>query len=477
MTEVNTDIYAPLMKPSNPMEQTNYFLDTASRVNQNRLQQQAIQSNSIGIDNAQVDLMMKRLGILKGTISSYLGDPGIGREDLTPKITRGVVDLVTQGILSPAHATEALTSIPSDPYRQEIHLRNLFSQTQDAIQKGQNFYGSVNAVPDQAGNRLVQAPGYPGLQVQDRGYVPDQIAPGKPTSQMDPTKPNYGAPGMTPPVAPPGIQQGPGSMPRGQPMQPPQQRVMRPAAQPAQAQQPPQQPQQPQQQPGQPILTGLPPDVVAARGASTQDYSAGIQSAGRYAQRVNPLRQAIPILEKMKETDIGPTSERWNEIKSAAQSLGAGTLLGIDPEKIRDRNELKKYFNQYSAQVSATMGGPKTNEGLASAVTSNPNVSMDRLSALELSKVAFGMERMQHTAVREFQNLVTKGQRQPGDYSKFMADFASEYDPRGFVYDLLDGNAQKKMVAGLSALQRARIGDSMMLAKKWGVLGDVRRGQ
>jgi hypothetical protein len=55
-----------------------------------------------------------------------------------------------------------------------------------------------------------------------------------------------------------------------------------------------------------------------------------------------------------------------------------------------------------------------------------------------------------------------------------MADFASEYDPRGFVYDLLDGNAQKKMVAGLGDLQRARTGDSMMLAKKWGVIGDVR---
>ena len=55
-----------------------------------------------------------------------------------------------------------------------------------------------------------------------------------------------------------------------------------------------------------------------------------------------------------------------------------------------------------------------------------------------------------------------------------MADFASEYDPRGFVYDLLPGDAQKKMVSGLSDLQRARIGDSMMLAKKWGVIGDVR---
>jgi hypothetical protein len=461
MPEVDTSIYKGAM-PTDPMEGLSKTIGVANAIQQNRLLGQSEQSNALTIEDKHVDLMMKKLGTTKSLISSYLGDPDIGVKDLKPKITAGVIDLVKDGVISSAHAVEALKNIPNDPSRQATHLRNLFTQTQDAIQRGQNYFGSVSGVQDSAGTRLVQPPGYPGLPVRDRGYIPDQIKPGTPTSQMDPTKPNFGAPGVLPPVGAPGVQQGPGSMPTPVPRQP------MPARQPAE----PQPPGQPQ--PRAPILTGLPPDVIAARGAATQDYSAAIQTAGRYAQRVNPLRSAIPILEGMKETDIGPTTEKWNDLKSAAQSLGAGPLLGIEPEKIKDRNELKKYFAQYSAQVGATMGGPKTNEGLASAVTSNPNVSMDRLSALELSKVALGMERMQHTAAREFQSLVNKGLKQPGDYSQWMADFASENDPRGFVYDLMDGGAQKKMVSGLSDLQRARIGDSMMLAKKWGVIGDVR---
>jgi hypothetical protein len=222
-------------------------------------------------------------------------------------------------------------------------------------------------------------------------------------------------------------------------------------------------------------VTALPIGSASAMEDASKAYGAAIESAGRYAQRVNPLRQAIPIVENMKETDIGPTSEKWNNLKSSLQSLGAGPLLGIDPAKIANYNELKKYLNQYALQASSVFG-PKTNDGLASAVSSNPNMSMDKLSVSQLAKAAFGMERMQQTAVREFQSMVSAGKASPGDFNKFMLEFASEHDPRGFVYDLLPGQDQKKMVGGLSEVQQERIRESMRLAKKWGTIGDVQRG-
>jgi hypothetical protein len=101
---------------------------------------------------------------------------------------------------------------------------------------------------------------------------------------------------------------------------------------------------------------------------------------------------------------------------------------------------------------------------------------LDKLSVLQLAKAALGMERMQQTGIREFQALVNAGKASPGDFNKFMLEFSSEHDPRGFVYDLLDGKDQKKMIEGLSPLQKARIADSMLLAKKWGTIGDVKRG-
>jgi hypothetical protein len=201
-------------------------------------------------------------------------------------------------------------------------------------------------------------------------------------------------------------------------------------------------------------------------------YNEATAAAGKYGQRVNPLRQAIPIMEKMKETDMGPVSERWNDLKSAAVNLGAGPLLGIDPEKIKDTNELKKYFNQYSSQAAATLG-PKTNDGLATAVTSNPNMKMDKLSATELAKVALGVERMQQAGVLEFNNLVSLGKRQPSDFGKFMVDWGTKQDPRAFVYDLMTKEQQEKLKKGLPKEELDKIRNGMNIADRHGLLGDV----
>lgn len=249
-------------------------------------------------------------------------------------------------------------------------------------------------------------------------------------------------------TAPPG--------PRNEPMQQPLTSAIRAGAQPV-----------------GPVPGAAEAQVQTGIGSATA-YTGASEAAGKYGQRVNPLRQAIPILEKMKETDIGPTSERWNEIKSTAVSLGAGKLAGIDPDKIADYNELKKYFSQYSAQAAATLG-PKTNDGLATAVTSNPNVHMDKLSALELSKVALGVERMQQAGVLEFNAKVDRGEAIPSGFNKFMVDWGTKQDPRAFVYDLMSKEQQDKLKKTLPAAELNKIRNGMNIADRHGLLGDVHR--
>ena len=218
--------------------------------------------------------------------------------------------------------------------------------------------------------------------------------------------------------------------------------------------------------------TGLSPAVTATNTRAGEAYSSASEAAGNYANRINPLRQAIPILEGMKETDIGPLSEKWNDIKSSAVNLGAGPLLGIDPEKIQKSNELKKYFNQYSVQVGSTLG-PHTNDGLAAAVTSNPNVHMDRLSALDLSKVALGVERMRQAGVLEFNSKVDRGEADPSQFNKFMVDWGTKQDPRAFVYDLMSKDQQDKIKKDLPPAELKKIRDGMNIADRHGLLGDV----
>lgn len=220
------------------------------------------------------------------------------------------------------------------------------------------------------------------------------------------------------------------------------------------------------------MATGLSPAAAATNVGAGNAYNAASEAAGAYSNRVNPLRQAIPIIEGMKETDIGPISDKWNDIKSTAVNLGAGPLLGIDPTKIRDVNELKKYFNQYSVQAGATLG-PHTNDGLAAAVTSNPNIHMDRLSALDLSKVAMGVERMRQAGVLEFKAKVDRGDADPSQFNNFMVDWGTKQDPRAFVYDLMSKEQQEKLKKGLPPSELKKIREGMNIADRHGLLGDV----
>lgn len=484
MAEVNTEIYKDLMKDVNPLEQTNNLLNTVAKAQQ-------VKQQAIGIDSAKFELAMKNVGAVNQTISGLLGDPDVGKTDISKKIIDATTRLVKDNVYTAQHVTEALKSMPTDPVRQAQWLRNIYSQTQGAEQRAQSFFGSPQGISDQSGTNIVQIPGMPNLPPSQRGRINNQLPPTTPAVQGDPTQPNYGAGGYVGPSGPPGLQPPPGF---------PSAPAARPGMMPATPEAPARAmvPSTPKvvgdreavasglyegATPAQRVAGGfeaarpmssLPPDVSAARAGAVQSYTDTMAAAGKFAQRINPLRQAIPLLEKMKETDIGPTSERWNDIKSTAQTLGAGRIIGgIDPEKIRDYNELKKYFNQYTAQAAATMG-PKTNEGLATAVTSNPNVNMDKLSATDLSKIALGVERMQQAGALEFNEMVQSGRAQPGDFNRFMLKWGTEQDPRAFVYDIMDRKAQEK-VKKLPASERAKVAEGMRIAEKHKLLGDVHR--
>jgi hypothetical protein len=220
-------------------------------------------------------------------------------------------------------------------------------------------------------------------------------------------------------------------------------------------------------------MSDLPAGSDTAFKGAADALVAARDAAATYGQRVNPLRQALPIINGMSETDIGPTSEKWNQVKSTIQTLGGGKLLGIDPEKIANYNEAKKYLNQYTSQAAAGLG-PRTNEGLASAVTSNPNVNMDKMSLADLTNTALGVERARQAGVLEFESALRRKEVVPGQFGTFMAHWGTEADPRGFVYDLLDGKAQKKMLEGLSDVQKDRIRNAITIGKKYGLVGDVR---
>jgi hypothetical protein len=456
MAEVDTSFYKDAVA-ENPLDMAGKVVDFRNKLLNNQQQQQAVQANSI-------KLATERFGMINNAASGLLSDPDLGKKDLTGKLWDTLGRLTKGDAMSAQHAVQFMQQFPTDPQQQVQAVKNVHAQTLDAWQKGQAYLGQTAPLSTGGGTKFVQTPAFSGAPPQDRGYVPNTLAPSTTQTNPDLSQSYVGGVG-NPPV------QGPNTMPavNGAPA-----RAMVPSS-----------PKVVGDAEG--IKSGLYPNPVAAKPivaapspgeaealrGSAGAYNDAMLAGAKYAQRVNPLRQAIPLLEKMKETEIGPSSERWNDIKSTAQTLGAGTLAGIDPEKIKNYNELKKYFAQYTSQAAATLG-PKTNDGLATAVTSNPNVHMDKLSATDLSKMALGAERMQQAGAHEFDAMVKAGQAKPGDFNRFMLKWGTEQDPRAYVYDIMDKKAQEA-VRKLPAAERAKVAEGMRIAEKWKLLGDVHR--
>lgn len=483
MAEVDTSIYKDAVA-ENPLDVQNKLLQTYKGAQDLQLGQQAMQSN-------QIKLATERFANINNAASGILSDPDLGKKDVTGKLWDVMGRLTKGDAMSAQHAVQFMQQFPTDPQQQAQAIKAVHAQTLDAWQKGQAYLGQTQEMATGGGTKFIGAPAFGG-PVQDRGYVANTLPPGTTQTNPDLSQSYVGGTGN------PAIQGPPGTMPpvNGAPARPKVASTNRligddeaartglypaapgatPAASPAA---PPAAPAPNFAQrfdasrPAGTVTAAPSPGEAEALKGSTEAYNAARDTGAKYAQRVNPLRQAIPLLEKMKDTEIGPSSERWNDIKSTAQTLGAGTLAGIDPEKIKNYNELKKYFSQYTSQAAATMG-PKTNDGLATAVTSNPNVHMDKLSATDLSKMALGAERMQQAGLHEFQELVRQGKAKPGNFADFMVDWGTKQDPRAFVYDIMDKKAQDA-VKKLPAAERAKVAEGMRIAEKWKLLGDVHR--
>jgi hypothetical protein len=482
MAEVDTSIYK-IAADASPFEFQNQLLE-------NRQKQQSVEANNI-------KLATERFKIINEAAAGLIALPKLGKEDATKDLWDVLGRLTKGDAMSAQHAVQFMQQFPTDPVRQREAIQGVHAQTLNAWQRGEAYLGTVQRTPVGGGVKFEQTPAYGGAPPRDIGYIPNTLQPTTPTIDSNPNSPNYGRettmgvygnPPIQPPATPPAA---PVRAPRAAPAPAPAGAMPPVEGAPGRAKVPSTAKVVGDEEAtrsglyeapsfndrfsaARPVTKLAPGEDTALQGAATA-YNDAMVNAGKYSNRVNPLRQAIPIIEKMKETQIGPTSERWNDIKSTAVTLGAGKLAGIDPEKIKDYNELKKYFTQYASQAAATLG-PKTNDGLATAVTSNPNVHMDKLSATELAKVALGIERMQQAAALEFNDLVQAGKAQPGTFNRFMLQWATRQDPRAFVYDIMDKKGQEA-VRKLPPAEREKVKEGMRIAEKWKLLGDVHRGE
>lgn len=211
-----------------------------------------------------------------------------------------------------------------------------------------------------------------------------------------------------------------------------------------------------------PVTAG--PSATAA--ATTSGGAAGTQlgEAGAseidYKNQVNPLEQAIPALQRLGKTGVGPGSEEINQIKSLAVSFG------FAPDKwtgtVKDYDEAHKYL----VQQARTFGNTGTNDQLAASFSGNPNMKMSQAASVDVAKTMLALRRMQYMRLQSFR---TTGQP-PESYPAYAATYNTAHDPRAFGFDHMSVVQRKQVIQSLPPAKRAQFMMDVDAADKSGIL-------
>ena len=215
---------------------------------------------------------------------------------------------------------------------------------------------------------------------------------------------------------------------------------------------------------------GLPP--VGGPGYSPGLGTTGVGNEAPFTQAVNestdyqrdvlPLTQAIPALERLGARGTYPGASELNNLKTFLIGVGADKTLGIDVNKVQDFTEAKKYLVDWSNRASS--GG--TNDRLAAAFESNPNMTMQQASAVTVAKTALAVRAMREAQIQEFQ----KTGLPPNQYPGWASQWNQQQDPRAFGLAMMKPTQIKSMLKGMAPAERERFEHSESVASQYPVI-------
>lgn len=216
-----------------------------------------------------------------------------------------------------------------------------------------------------------------------------------------------------------------------------------------------------------PIPTGLPPGAMAPLAASGESYAKDLADSRNYGERMNPLRQAIPLLEKLGKSGAGPGQETVQHFKAFANTFGIPTF---NQKTIPDYAEAKKYLAQNGAAVAPS----GTNMVVAeNAFASNPNMSQPQQAAVDLSKMLYGLGRMKQASILAFKETGLPANQ----YTDWASRWSPQQDPRAYMADLMSPEDRARLSKAIKSgsEQAKRFKASVDVAKRLKLFGDVER--
>jgi hypothetical protein len=215
------------------------------------------------------------------------------------------------------------------------------------------------------------------------------------------------------------------------------------------------------------VAVGLPPGAQTELDASAQHYAADNVAANTFQSRIFPLTQAATALAN---TATGPGTQPINQIKSflLAQSPDAlkQYLPGVDPNSIANYDEAVKYLAQYAMNQP---GAANSDMHLGLAQVANASTHISNQAAQQVVQNALGLERMRQAATLTFNATHPPGSG--AQYDRFMSNFATTYDPRGFSWDTQTPAQRQTALAGMGRAAKEKLLQSVTLARQLNLNG------
>ena len=173
---------------------------------------------------------------------------------------------------------------------------------------------------------------------------------------------------------------------------------------------------------------------------SGEDYATALTREGNFSQEMVPLTKARDALIKLGPGETGPLTDKFNELKSFAQTLPIVKGL-VDPNTIQNYDEAKKYLVQYAM---ATGASPGTNDKLAAAFSGNASTDISNAAAVDVVKTNIALRRLQNAQVTAFNQAKQQNPSlSPSQYSQWLVKFNNDQDPVAYGFDQMEP-AQRK---------------------------------
>ena len=206
-----------------------------------------------------------------------------------------------------------------------------------------------------------------------------------------------------------------------------------------------------------PAPSNAPPLTAPSPAAQQQFQASGVQLGSDLAavSKSQPQMVALrKVIDLLPNTNVGPgvqVTNNWRSFVMSQLPAVAGLIPGgLTEAKVQtaNTNELQKYMVQI-AGAQAAQYGQGTNEKLAVAASGNPHITMDKTSALDVTRMAYALQRAQNATPFLFSTLHVD----PSEYSGFASNYARTVDPRAFMLDLLSPADRGKMMATITTPQ------------------------